>query len=293
MVRTKEGSPSMSPWLDRAGRFSPLKSVVFALLWAPGLWLAWRLAAGQLGPRPLNEVILHTGLWTIRLLLITLAVTPLRQLLRWPQLVTVRRMIGVAAFAYGAAHLTAFAADKAFDLGVVVTEIATRFYLVIGALALAGLAALAATSTDRMVRRLGGRNWRRLHRLVYAIGILAAVHFFLQSKLNVAEPIVMAGLLAWLLGYRLRPEASGQPLRRLAQVAGLSLLVGIATLGGEFAYYVLAFHADPLRLLAASLSLKAGVRPGWIVLAIGALVTALAALRTLQVPAKAVVAESA
>jgi sulfoxide reductase heme-binding subunit YedZ len=283
----------MWPWLDRGGRFSPLKSIVFALLFAPGLWLAWRLAAGQLGPRPINEVILHTGLWTIRLLLITLAVTPLRQLLRWPQLVTVRRMIGVAAFAYGAAHLTAFAADKAFDLGVVATEIVTRFYLAIGALALAGLAALAATSTDRMVRRLGGRNWRRLHRIVYAIGILAAVHFFLQSKLNVAEPIVMAGLLTWLLGYRLLPDASGQPLRRLAQVAALGLLVGFLTLGGEFAYYALAFHADPLRLLAATFSLKAGIRPGWIVLAIGTLVTVLAATRIAQRPAKPAVARAA
>ena len=283
----------MWPWLDRGGRFSPLKSIVFALLFAPGLWLAWRLAAGQLGPRPINEIILHTGLWTIRLLLISLAVTPLRQLLRWPQLVTVRRMIGVAAFAYGAAHLTAFATDKAFDLGVIATEIVTRFYLTIGALALAGLAALAATSTDRMVRRLGGRNWRRLHRLVYAIGILGAVHFFLQSKLDVAEPIVMAGLLAWLLGYRLLPDASGQRLRRLAQVAGLGLLVGFLALGGEFAYYWLAFHADPLRLLTVSLSFKAGIRPGWIVLAIGALVTALATLRTVQRPAKAAVARIA
>jgi methionine sulfoxide reductase heme-binding subunit len=281
----------MSPWLDRAGRFSPLKSVVFALLFAPGLWLVWRLAAGQLGPRPINEVIHQTGLWTIRLLLITLAVTPLRQLLRWPQLVTVRRMIGVAAFAYGAAHLTAFAADKAFDLGVVATEIVSRFYLTIGAAALAGLAALAATSTDRMIRRLGGRAWRRLHRLVYAIGILAAVHFFLQSKLNVAEPIVMAGLLSWLLAYRL--EASGQPLRRLAQVAGLSLLVGLLTLGGELAYYAVAFHADPLRLLAAAFSLKAGIRPGWIVLAIGALVTALAATRIAQRRDKGAVARAA
>jgi sulfoxide reductase heme-binding subunit YedZ len=274
----------MWPWLDRGGRFSPLKSIVFALLFAPGLWLAWRLADGQLGPRPIDEVIHQTGLWTIRLLLITLAVTPLRQLLRWPQLVTVRRMIGVAAFAYAAAHLTAFAADKAFDLGLVATEIVTRFYLTVGALALAGLAALAATSTDRMVRRLGGRNWRRLHRLVYAIGILAAVHFFLQSKLNVAEPIVMAGFLAWLLGYRLLPEASGRPLRRLAQVAGLGLAVGFLTLGGEFAYYWLAFHADPLRLLAASVSLHAGLRPGWIVLAAGMAVTALALVRA---PAKA------
>jgi methionine sulfoxide reductase heme-binding subunit len=283
----------MLPWLDRSGRFSPLKSIVFALLWVPGLWLAWRLAAGQLGPRPINEVILHTGLWTIRLLLITLAVTPLRQLLRWPQLVTVRRMIGVAAFAYGAAHLTAFAADKAFDLGVVATEIVTRFYLTIGACALAGLAALAATSTDRMVRRLGGRNWRRLHRLVYAIGILAAVHFFLQSKLNVAEPIVMAGLLVWLLAYRLLPDASGQPVRRLAQVAGLGLLAGFLTLGGELGYYWLAFHADPLRLLSASFSLKAGIRPGWIVLAIGALVTALAAVRSAQRRDKGAVARAA
>jgi sulfoxide reductase heme-binding subunit YedZ len=283
----------MLPWLDRAGRFSPLKSIVFALLFAPSLWLAWRLAAGQLGPRPINEIILHTGLWTIRLLLITLAVTPLRQLLRWPQLVTVRRMIGVAAFAYGAAHFTAFAADKAFDLGVVATEIVTRFYLTIGAFALAGLAALAATSTDRMVRRLGGRNWRRLHRLVYAIGILAAVHFFLQSKLNVAEPIVMAGLLVWLLAYRLLPDASGQPVRRLAQVAGLGLLAGFLTLGGELGYYWLAFHADPLRLLAASVSFKAGIRPGWIVLAVGALVTALAAVRSAQRRDKGAVARAA
>lgn len=283
----------MGPWLDRGGRFSPLKSIVFALLFAPGLWLAWRLAAGQLGPRPINEVIHQTGLWTIRLLLVTLAVTPLRQLLRWPQLVTVRRMIGVAAFAYAAAHLTAFAADKAFDLGVVATEIVSRFYLTIGALALAGLTVLAATSTDRMIRRLGGRNWRRLHRIVYAIGILAAVHFFLQSKLNVAEPIVMAGFLTWLLGYRLLPDVSGRPLSRIAQVAGLGLFVGILTLGGEFAYYALAFHADPVRLLAATFSLKAGIRPGWVVLAVGALVTALSATRIAQRWAKPAVARAA
>jgi len=283
----------MWPWQDRGGRFSPLKSVAFALLFAPGLWLAWRLAAGQLGPRPIHEVILQTGLWTIRLLVITLAITPLRQLLRWPQLVTVRRMVGVAAFAYGIAHLTAFAADNAFDLGVVATEIVNRIYLAIGALALAGLTALAATSTDRMVRRLGGRNWRRLHRLVYAIGILAAVHFFLQSKLNVAEPIVIAGLLSWLLAYRLLPEANGQPLRRLLQLAGLSLLAGLLTLGGELAYYGLAFHADPLRLLAAAFSIRAGIRPGWIVLAITGCVTALTATRIAPRPTTGAVARTA
>jgi sulfoxide reductase heme-binding subunit YedZ len=291
MVRTKEVRP-MWPWLDRGGRFSPLKSVVFALLFVPGLWLAWRLATGQLGPRPINEVIHQTGLWTIRLLLVTLAITPLRQLLRWPQLVTVRRMIGVATFAYGAAHLMAFATDKAFDLGVVATEIVSRFYLTIGFVALLGLTALAATSTDGMVRRLGGRAWRRLHRLVYAIGVLGAVHFFLQSKLNVAEPIVMAGLLTWLLAYRLLPETRDQQRRRLVQVAGLSILVGAATLAGELGYYWLAFHADPLRLLVAAFSIKAGIRPGWIVLAITAFVTALAAMRIAQRTAKPAVARA-
>src|SRR5262249_51522912 len=205
----------------------------------------------------------------------------------------VRRMVGVTSFAYGAAHLTAFAADKAFDLGVVATEIVSRFYLTIGFVALLGLTALAATSTDGMVRRLGGRAWRRLHRLVYAIGILGAVHFFLQSKLNVAEPIVMAGLLAWLLAYRLLPETRDQPLRRLAQVAGLSLLIGGHTLAGELGYYWLAFHADPLRLLAAVVSIKAGIRPGWIVLAIRPLVTALAAARIALRPAKPAVARAA
>src|SRR5215470_12586787 len=98
----------MRPWLDRAGRFAPLRASVFTLLWLPGLFLAWRLAAGQLGARPITEAIHDTGLWAIRLLLISLAVTPLRQLLRWPELIGVRRMIGVAAFTYVAVHLGAY-----------------------------------------------------------------------------------------------------------------------------------------------------------------------------------------
>lgn len=268
----------MRPWLDRAGRFSALKAIVFALLWVPGLVLAWRLAMGGLGARPIQAVSLETGEWTIRLLLLTLAVTPLRQLWRWPGIAVLRRMIGVGAFAYAAVHLAAFAADKSFDLPVIVTEIVSRVYLAIGAVALAGLAALAATSTDGMVRRLGGRAWRRLHRLVYAIAILGTVHFFLQAKLEVVQPIVMAGLLAWLLACRLLP-ADQTPLRRVAMAGLLAGAVGLAALGGEMIYYWLAFHADPARLLAATLSLRSGLRPGWIVLAVTLLVTAAGAVR--------------
>ena len=288
----------MFPWpigllADRAGRFSPLRATVFALLLAPGLYLVWRLAAGQLGPRPITETIHDTGLWAIRLLLVSLAVTPLRQLLRWPALITVRRMIGVAAFAYAAAHLGSYIVDQGFILLTVASEIARRFYLTIGAAALLGLGALAATSTDRMLRRLGGKRWRRLHRLAYAIGIIAVVHYFLQSKLNIAEPTAMAGLLAWLLAYRLLPDASGRPLRRVAEVAALSLAVGVLSLGGELAYYWLAFHADPLRLLAASVNWHAGLRPGWIVLAAGVAVTLAAALRATLVPTRAAVPQPA
>jgi sulfoxide reductase heme-binding subunit YedZ len=280
----------MRPWLDRSGRMSPLRSTVFALLFAPGLWLVWRLAGGQLGARPITEVIHHTGLWAIRLLLISLAITPLRQLLFWPQLISVRRMVGVAAFAYAAAHLGAYAADQKFQLVVVVMEIVRRFYLTIGATALLALLLLAATSTDGMIRRLGGRAWRRLHGLVYPVGIVAAVHFFLQSKLDVVEPFVMAGLLFWLLGYRLLPEGKGQPLRQVGMVAALSLLAGLLTFAGEITYYRLAFHADPLRVLAASFSLQAGLRPGWTVLAIGLGITAIAAARTRLALAKLLVA---
>jgi sulfoxide reductase heme-binding subunit YedZ len=269
---------------------SPLRSTVFALLFVPGLWLAWQLAAGQLGARPITEVIHHTGLWAIRLLLISLAITPLRQLLRWPQLIGMRRMIGVAAFAYATVHLGAYAADQKFQLAVVVTEIVKRFYLTIGATALLTLLLLAATSTDGMVRRLGGRMWRRLHRLVYPVGIVAAVHFFLQSKLDVVEPFVMAGLLFWLLGYRLLPESKGQPLRLVGMIGSLSLAAGLITFAGEIGYYRLAFHADPLRVLAASFSLQAGLRPGWTVLAIGLGITALAAARMHLALAKPLVA---
>ena len=190
------------PWQNRGGSLSPLKLIVFLALFAPGLWTLFGLLHGSLGPRPLTEAIHQTGLWAVRLLLLSLAVSPLRRLLHWPRLVLVRRMIGVAAFAYALSHLTLYAWDQAFDLPHVASEILRRLYLTIGFATLLLLAALAATSTDGMIRRLGGRSWRNLHRLVYAIGVLALVHYFMQSKLNVAEPVAAAGLFLWLMSYR-------------------------------------------------------------------------------------------
>src|SRR5260370_968588 len=109
-------------------------------------------------------------------------------------------MIGVAAFAYAITHLSLYTADQMFDLAKVASEIVHRIYLTIGFSAVVGLAALAATSTDGMIRRLGPRNWQRLHRLVYLIALLAVVHYCMQSKLDLWEPSIMAGIYGWLIG---------------------------------------------------------------------------------------------
>ena len=199
----------MYPWTDHLGRLSPLKLAVFIALFGPALWLVLSFSQGWLQPRPFNEAIHQMGLWTIRLIFIALAITPLRQVLQWPPLISVRRMVGVAAFAYGLAHLSLYTADLSFNIAKVASEIALRIYLTIGFAALLGLAALAATSTDGMVRRLGARRWQRLHWLVYPIAGLAVVHFCMQSKLDEWEPTIMAGVLFWLLGYRMLRWALG------------------------------------------------------------------------------------
>jgi sulfoxide reductase heme-binding subunit YedZ len=271
----------MYPWYDYSGRVSPIKLAVFIALFVPAGWVAFAYGFGLLGARPLNEAIHQIGLWTIRLIFLALAVTPLRQILQWPRLSLVRRMIGVAAFAYVMTHFSLYTASQAFDFVKVASEIVLRVYLTIGFAALLGLAALAATSTDGMVRRLGGRRWQRLHRLVYAIGVLAVIHYCFQSKLDRWQPTIMAGLLLWLLGYRLllwRFGARGH--LALPWVAGLSLAAAVITALGEAVYFRLAFHAPLLRVLPANLSFATGIRPAAIVLAITLAVTAAGALRT-------------
>ncbi len=271
------------PWHDPAGRFSPFKLVVFLLLFVPAAVIAVRYLDGGLGPRPFNEAVHQFGNWTLKLVLISLAVTPGRSLLQWPRLMQVRRMVGVAAFAYAAVHLALYAADEAFDLGKVAAEIVLRIYLTIGFAALLILAAMAATSTDAMVRRLGGRRWRRLHRLVYVAALLGVVHFFMQVKANVDEPWAMAGLFAWLMGYRalLWLGLNGGRLGAWAPTL-LAVLAAGGTALGEALYYWLKLGAPPTRVLAANLSLDAGLRPACIVLSICLAVAAFAALRRLS-----------
>jgi sulfoxide reductase heme-binding subunit YedZ len=266
--------PIWALWLDGRGKFSWLCALTLLALLAPALVAGYDAAAGNLGARPITEVIHRSGLWMVRFLMLSLLVTPLRRSWRWPELVDIRRMLGVGCFCYGAAHLSLYVVDEGFDIPLVASEIVHRIYLTIGAVALLGLAVLAATSTDGMVRRLGGKNWRRLHMAIYGIAILGIIHYFMQSKLEVTEPTVFAGFLGWLLLYRLitafmdrRYEPS--PLF----VASLSLATAVLTALGEAGYFNILYHVPPLRVLGADLGLRTGLRPAWWVLIAGAILT--------------------
>jgi len=270
------------PWLDYGGRLSPLKLLVLIGLFVPGTWIALAYGLGALGAGPLLEAERQLGLWTIRLLFVALAITPVRDILGWRGLSVVRRMVGVAVFVYAALHFLLYVVDQAFDLQKVVSEIVLRVYLAICFAGVLGAAALAATSTDGAVRLLGGRRWQRLHRLIYMIGLLAVVHYCMQSKLEEWEPTIMAGLLAWLMGYRLLSWALG--LRRgpptwLMLIGLLSLAAALATALGEAGYFWLRQGVSPIRVLWANLSLAAGMRPACVVLLFGLLMVGAGALR--------------
>lgn len=275
------------PWFDYGGRFSPLKAGVFAALFIPGLWTAASFTLDRLGARPLTEAIHQFGDWTIRLIFISLAISPARVVLQWPKLLEVRRMVGVAACVYVLIHFSLYITDEAFDIGTVVSEVILRIYLTIGFTALLGLCVLAATSTDGWQRRLGARRWQKLHRIVYGIGLLAVIHFFMQSKLDEWEPTVMAGIYLWLMACRIATWRLGRGKLPLWVAASLSLTAGVLTAVGEAGYFALSMGAPFVLVLQANLSLETGVRPSWVVLISTGAIALLGWLRATFWPTKA------
>jgi sulfoxide reductase heme-binding subunit YedZ len=191
-----------------------LKPAVFAGSLAPLGELSYRWATGTLGANPISEALNRMGLTTLVFLTGTLACTPLKLALGWTWPVRIRRMLGLFAFFYGSLHFAIYALlDQALDLHAVLADIVKRNFILVGFLALLLMAPLAVTSTDAMVRRLGFPRWKRLHRLVYAAGVLGAVHFIWRVKRDVTEPALYAGVLALLLGMRLW-EAGRKAWRR-------------------------------------------------------------------------------
>lgn len=184
-------------------RFIWIKLLVFVLSLAPAAGLAAALFTGGLGANPVEAITHSTGEWALRFLLLTLAVTPLRRLTGYGSLVRLRRMLGLFAFFYAALHLSTYAAlDQFFDAAAIVKDVVKRPYITAGFLAFVLMAPLAATSTAGMIRRLGGRRWQQLHRLVYPCAIAAVVHFLWLVKADLTEPLLYAGVLTALLGYR-------------------------------------------------------------------------------------------
>jgi methionine sulfoxide reductase heme-binding subunit len=269
-------------WRDRRGRVSALRIATLALLLTPILLALSAAFTDQgFGARPLNNLIHRAGYWALMFLLLSLSVTPLRRVARFGALVDVRRMIGVGAFAYAAAHISLFVADQMFDFAKAASEIATRVYLIVGFSALVGLSALAATSTDAMVRRLGGRRWQRLHQASYVIALLALVHFFQQTKLDEAVPTFVAGLFAWMMGYRLLLRLA-QPAGELSTwwLLGLSLGVAALTFAAEAIGLGIVFKVSPLLVLDTAFDFDLDmIRPGWLVLGAGLCVVLLDLVR--------------
>ena len=252
------------PWHDRSGRFSWLKMSVLILEVLPALWIGFALSTDRLGARPVMEAIHETGLWSIRFLMLTLLATPARAIFNWHRLVLVRRQLGLTCLFYGLAHLVLYSWDEKWNLHTVAMEILSRFYLEVGFAALVGLALLGVTSTDRALRQLG-HGWKRMHRLIYLIGVLAAFHFFLQSKADVSEASIIAGLFIWMMGWRLLPSGPDrQPLPVLALGVGAAVL----TAGVEYAWYGLATKIDPVRVMRAEFDLDYGPHPAGQVLLI-------------------------
>ena len=255
------------PWTNRHGRLDGLRLVTFVAVLAPATWIVAELLTATMAAEPVERALHRAGDWALYILLATMAVTPLKRLLGWARLATVRRMLGVSVFAFAAAHLLLYAMDQAWDLAHVAREILSRFYLTIGLVVLVGFAVLAATSFDGAIRRLK-RNWKRLHAMVYPLAALGLVHFFLQTRLDVSEPVLLSGLLVGLLLHRVTalmrmPAAVG--------ILGVAVVSGVAAAGIEYTWFATMTGVPAERVVVSNLDFGFGLRPMWQVMLVLAL----------------------
>ena len=197
------------------------KVLVFVLCLVPVVWLGWKAYRNELTANPIEYITHYTGDWTLRFLALSLCVTPLRKILRRPKLIQYRRMIGLFAFFYACLHfLTYLVVDKFFDWREILTDIGKRTYITVGFAGFLMLFALAVTSTAGWIRRLGGKRWQLLHRLVYAAILCGVVHYYWSVKSDVRQPLLYGAIAAVLLGYRMivailnRRTSAVPPLRK-------------------------------------------------------------------------------
>ncbi len=180
------------------------KLLVFVNALVPLALVGWDWRRGQLGANPLDFITRTTGTLTLVFLVLTLAVTPLRKWTGANWLVRLRRMLGLYAFFYGALHLLCYVwFDKWFDAAAIAEDVARRRFILVGVLAFSAIIPLAVTSTDKMIKRLGGPRWQKLHRLTYLAAAAGVIHYYLLVKSDTRKPLAFAAVVALLLAYRL------------------------------------------------------------------------------------------
>jgi len=192
------------------------KVLIFINSLVPLALLLWDAIYGNLGANPIEFFLRTTGVLTLVFLLITLSVTPLRKIYGWNQLVKFRRMLGLYAFFYGFLHLITYSVfDKSLSVSAIAGDVWERPFIAVGMFSFFLLIPLAVTSTNAMIKRLGGKNWVKLHKLTYLVAIGGVVHFWMIVKSDVTYPFLFAVILAGLLGYRIY-AAYEKPKKKLA-----------------------------------------------------------------------------
>ncbi len=208
-----------------------MKLFVFVAALIPFGHLVWRGVNGDLTADPLVEITNETGIWTLRFVVMTLAITPIRRLTGWNVVIRFRRMIGLFAFFYAMLHFLTYVIGDRFAsldfpdgfiawstlanlIASIWEDVAKRPYITVGFIAFVSMIPLALTSTAGWIRRLGGRNWQRLHRLVYLTGIAGVTHYWWRVKADTLHPFIYAALVALLLGYRLALSFKRSRLQR-------------------------------------------------------------------------------
>ena len=183
---------------------SKLKTTLFIASLIPIFWLTFALLTNKLGANPIEAITRETGLWALRFLWLSLLITPLRWLTGWNQIVTLRRMFGLYVFFYATIHMLLYLwLDQFFDINDIIKDIIKRPFITIGFFTFTALIPLVITSNNAMVKRLGGKRWKKLHQLTYFIAIASSVHFYMLVKQDKTEPLFYMALLVILLAIRL------------------------------------------------------------------------------------------
>ena len=269
------------PWTDRAGRLSWLKLAAFLALIAPASWMLLEWEAGWLSARPIADLIRESGDWALRVLVASLAVTPLRFVARWNQLILIRRAVGLAALFYTLLHIWLWCLDLQYNWIEIAMELVLRLFLTIGLAATLIMAALGVTSNDWGIRKLGAKGWNRLHAWVYAAAALSVLHFFMESKLDVTQAVLLAGLFGLAMAFRIARKRFNTGFWALVVSA---VVCGLATALVEAFSYSVSTRVPFNRVLEANLDFSYQIRPAWWVLLVGLAIAVLAAARARFAP---------